>query len=265
MHILKLLSIMSLIVLAISCRKSEIDNDTEIQSSIDHIFSEFICLDAWNMVDEEAKLDAGLRGSRSCAMVTSNTGVTPMELTLDFGSGCTDNGHRRSGMIQAFFTGQYTDSLTVVTINFVNYMVDSNMVTGSITVTNRGNLGSGYDVYTVAANTVRIDYPNPYQSLWTTWTSDYDIEWIGGFSTVSDPTDDVFAISGSTDGRGQKGNTFSSSITTNLSYENNCDFVKAGVVKLTPANLRTRTIDYGSGCDANASVTIENDSYDISY
>lgn len=224
-------------------------------------------MDVFSMIDEEAKWDAGLRNSRTCGTVTSNTAVMPMELNIDFGAaGCMDNGHLKQGQIQAYFTGLYTDSTTVVTVTFINYMVDSNLVSGTITLTNMGQLAvGGGDVMNMVVSSGRIDVPDPLHPTWMEWSNDYNIEWTGGAATAGDPTDDVFSIMGTANGRGQKGNTYTTDVMTALSYDYNCDYVMTGEIELQPANLRTRTVNYGSGCNANASVTIKNDSYDITY
>lgn len=248
-----------------SCSKSEIDNDTETKSASNHRYAEFVFNDIWAMVDQEAKLDGGLRGSRSCAVVTSNTAGLPYSLNIDFGTGCTDLGHLRNGQIDASFTGQYLDSLTVVTITLTNYMIDSNRVSGTITLTNMGTNALGNMVINMAVSGGRIDIPDDFHPTHIEWDNDYDIELTAGAATNSDPSDDEFSIGGTASGRGTKGNTFTATIETNLSYKVGCLHMQSGVVSLTPTNLRERIIDYGTGCNTSATVTIKNDTYEITY
>ena len=89
-------------------------------------------------------------------------------------------------------------------------------------------------------------------------------EWIAGESTILDPWDDVYLISGTADGTGINGNTFSVVIHNPLRVALNCKWIESGTLTLTPQNLSPRDVDYGSGaCDDQATVTINGTVYNV--
>jgi hypothetical protein len=89
-----------------------------------------------------------------------------------------------------------------------------------------------------------------------TWTSQRSREWIAGESTPLNWADDEYLISGTANGTGFNGNTFNVTITQALHIALNCRWIEEGKLEFTPSGKPTRYLNYGSGCDALATVTI---------
>lgn len=185
----------------------------------------------------------------------------PKTITIDFGStNCLGNdGRNRRGVIQVVTTGWYRDSATSITVTPQNYFVDDNQVQGSKTITNlghnaAGNLHYGIEVSGSVTTTEGI----------ITWTSDRDREWIEGESTVFNPWDDVYLITGTASGTNVQGEAFTVIILAPLRIQFGCRWIEAGSLKIV-SNGTEIVVDYGSGaCDATATVTINGNTYTIS-
>lgn len=259
-----------------SCRKSDRDEDTETQSSSDNALAETAFNDVFKQLDDAAAVTPDVNrmapGSEftsqsGCATVTVNPALPsttfPKTLTLDFGNTnvtCSD-GRTRRGKIIATLTGKYRDSATVITVTLNNYHVNDYYVQGTKTITNKGRNSSGNLWYTVNVQNASVTSP---QGKTVSWQSTRQREWIAGESTLTNPFDDVYLITGSASGTGTAGNTFTVTITQALRVEIGCRWIVSGKATLQPANLATRYIDFGSGaCDDQATVTINGNTYNI--
>ncbi len=253
-----------------SCRKSDRDNDKETQSATDNALADGCWNDIYRQVDDASAVTPDLNGppihTASCYSVTVNPGLPdttfPKTLTLDFGTAnCMgSDGINRRGKIIAVFTGKYRDSLTQITITPNNYFVNDNQVSGTKTILNKGHI-NGVMTYDITVTNASIKRPD---GKTITWSSQRTRRWIAGESTLGIVSDDVYEITGTMNGTGVNGNTFSVSTTSPLKVMMNCRWIVSGGLKLTPANLADRYIDFGSGsCDDQATVTINGNTYNI--
>jgi hypothetical protein len=267
---------LSIALILPSCRKSDRDEDNETQSSADNALAEAAFNDVFKQLDDAAAVTPDVNrmapGSEytsqsGCATVTVNPAlpstVFPKTLTIDFGTTnvtCSD-GRTRRGKIIATFTGKYRDSATVITVNLNNYFVNDYAVQGTKTITNKGRNSSGNLWYTISVQNASVTTP---QNKTVSWQSTRQREWIAGESTLINPFDDVYLITGSASGTGTAGNAFSVTITQALRVEIGCRWIVSGKATLQPANLAARFIDFGSGtCDDQASVTINGNTYNF--
>jgi hypothetical protein len=262
---------LALVLLGISCRRSDRDNDKETQSSSDNALAEACWNDVFKQVDDAAAVTADVNRNSfpslaSCYTVTVNPALPnttyPKTVTLDFGpANCAGpDGINRRGKIIAVFSGKYRDSLTSITITPTNYYVNDNKVQGTKTIINQGHI-NGVATFSVNVQNASITAPD---GKTISWNSQRTRRWIAGESTLGVVSDDVYEITGSASGTGTKGNTFTVTITSPLRIEMNCRYIVSGVLKLSPANLSDRIVDFGSGaCDADATVSILGNSYSI--
>ena len=236
------------------CKKPEVDSDT--QSAKDNAIAEFVCEDALNIVDNDAKSTAGINkmapapnntSSFSCANTTIDT--ANRTITWDFGtSGCTSNdGRLRRGKIKAQFSDYYSTQSCVTTITFIDYYINTNRLDGTIKVT------TGNNVLTVEI----IDGV-------VTTSSGKTVKWSATVTralyaeNTATPTDNVYSITGGGTGVNINGVSYTTKITSPLLIDLGCDYrLTQGTVEITPADKPTRTLDFGSGnCDTEATVTI---------
>ena len=129
------------------------------------------------------------------------------------------------------------------------------------TITNMGRNANNNLHYSISVQNASVTSP---QNKTITWQSSRDREWIAGESTLLDPTDDVYLITGSASGTGSAGNSFTVTITEALRVALNCKWITAGKLTLQPQNLSARYIDYGTGaCDNDATVTVNGSTYNV--
>ncbi|MFO0322099.1 MAG: hypothetical protein ACK504_06705 [Bacteroidota bacterium] len=202
----------------------------------------------------------------ACATITSNTLTSAKTITVNFGTVnclCNDGRNRRGSVILSF-TGNYRDSLTVITVTPSNYFVNDNQVTGTKSITNKGHNAANHLVYEITAN-VSIIKANGGGTI--SWTSTRQREWINGEDSPTDWTNDKYSITGGASGTTANGNTFTSVITSPLirNMASGCRrHFTQGVLEHTPGGKPTRIIDYGNGaCDDQATVTIKGKVYNI--
>jgi hypothetical protein len=244
-------------VVVISCKKDNNDNNNTTvnyakvateNASIEAAFS-----DAFRQVDKSCK-ENGLKDINSCPTVT----FTPFDLTtypkdvvIDYGTYCLGNdGVIRSGRILAHLTASYIDSGSVTTVTFDNYYVNTHHITGTEVITNLGINSNNNHVYGVTitnGNLYSIDGVSVYNST-------QQREWIQGDSTLLDPTDDVYLVTGTASGTTTDGTAYSLTIITPLQVAVGCAWIESGIIDITIPNNPTIRIDYGSGACDNAAV-----------
>lgn len=249
-----------------SCRKSVRDEDNDTKAAQDFALADITFNDLSNLLTEVMENENGLRATNlnlGCATVTVDTLAFPMTVTIDFGTtNCLGgDGRNRRGIINATFTGKYRDSLTVVTITTNNYYLNDMKVEGTKVVTNKGHNADGNLWYTVVITNAVITAADGSWNI--TFDSNRTREWIEGESTAL-LSDDVYEISGTMDGVSRTGNHFTAATTTPLRVELDCAWVVSGVIEVTPDNVSTRIIDFGTtGCDNAATVTVNGNVYEV--
>jgi hypothetical protein len=255
------------------CRKSDRDEDKELQSAEDFGIAQATFADLFHQLDLYC---AGLAdvnrnsqpGLQNCASVTVNPALPnpsfPKTVSIDFGPvNCAGpDGVLRRGVITAVFSGRYRDSLSTITITPNNFYRNDIRVLGTQVLTNQGRI-NGVLTYSVSDQNCSLVFPD---TKTISWDSNRSRRWINGESTPGDFSDDSYEISGTASGRGTKGNTFTANTVSGapLLVSMNCRYIKSGKLILKPANLLDREIDFGSGaCDDKATVTIAGKTYEI--
>ena len=262
------------------CKKDKTTDeplDTDFQSAKDNSLAEGTFNDVNNIANQAMQNDSltyyrfgnDLNNmlSSSCATVTRYDTSGRGSIVVFFGNDpclCRDNRYRK-GTIEFHYSGAYRDSGTVINLSFDNYYVGSDSsniykVEGNKSVVNKGPNAAGHTVFDIYVNGSLRN--NAGQTL--TWISTRHREWIGGESTPGIWLDDEYRITGSAQGTGFNGSSFSLTITHGLHVALNCRWIKAGKFDFIPGALATRHFDYGAGfCDPYATVTINGVSYSI--
>lgn len=259
-------SILLLAVIIYACNKEDIpdidpDNDVttaeETGKAEERVTSVFAILDQTIHAQEYLYLKTS--GDTCFTVEVSTTGSGATEhidtLVIDFGTiGCEGfDGKIRKGKLTALLNGKYDVQGTVVNVTIDNYFVNDYKVEGTMTITNNGVSGSNKNFTITLANGI-ITTPENDAISWNT-TRTYDQQ--AGGSTNLDPLDDVYHITGSSDGINSKGVAFTVEITDALVLDFACKWITQGVFKVTPSGMNPRIVDFGEGtCDANVTVTI---------
>lgn len=246
-----------------ACRKNDRDNDRDTSASRDNAIAENAFAGIFKAIGLYVDSSSYLRaGCASFSVDSVGSASWPKTLTIDYGTGCMcSDGNIRKGKIIASFTGRYRDSLTVITISTIGYFHNNNAVqAGTHTVTNNGHNAVGNLSYTINVQNASITNSNGTIS----WNSTRTREWISGESTTTDPSDDVYSITGTANGTAINGNTFTVTIDQPLIVALNCAYIQQGKLTLSPANLSPRILDFGSGaCDNAATVSINGVDYEV--
>jgi hypothetical protein len=200
----------------------------------------------------------------ACATITRDTVSNPRIITIDFGSTnclCNDGRYRRGKIIVSYADGRYFDIGSVKTITFDNYFRNDNQVEGTRTVTNNGRNSANQLNWTINAQNMKITRPD---GSFHTWNSTRTRTMLNGESTPLNWRDDEYNISGSASGVNVRGVAYTATITTPLHRKLDCRWIDSGVIKITPDDKPTRTLDYGNGaCDRLLTVSVNNRSRTI--
>ncbi len=267
--------ILSLILFFTSCSKDEsvtpqapeIDtqttkDETVAQSEYDEVLT----------ISAEA-VDSAVVGTETvttlsvanCATVTIDT--VAHIINVDFGdTGCTGvDGLTRSGQITINYIGYYREPGGSITISLDDYTVNDVAVSGQVTyVSVQRNENGNLEFSTSVSNGV-LSYPDGYS---ISYESVKTRTWVSGEMT-GDIFDDVFQITGKSNGISSTGVGFTSEITSPITIKTACwnDYIfypVSGKKVITPEGLATRSIDYGDGsCDKDVVVSVGGFEYKV--
>ena len=266
---MRYLTVLSLVLICFTaCRKSVRELDTSTKASTDEVYCDNFLSKTFLIIDEAAKFEFGTISAYSsnylsCATVTSSLINPTKTITIDFGStGCTgDDGRIRKGVLQVTITnGNYQDPNAMINVNPVDFYVDHFKVEGSFDFTNKGLNANGKQYYKAQVNNIKLLDEITGRPIY--WTFLGDFEQTSGAATTTDVSDDIYTLTGESDGTSRSGNTFSADITTGLSVNLSCKYIPTGKTTLTPTNLVDRELDFGSGeCDSLVVATIHETQY----
>lgn len=268
-ELLVLTLFVALIAFTVSCQKADAElqsNDTS--ASADDALAESLYDNATNIANEAYERGAdGLKSSdrgyflSGCATVTLDTTSLPYELTIDFGDEnclCQDGRYRR-GKILVTFNGGYWWPGTVITYGFDDYFVDDNQLDGTKVVTNMGFV-DGVFTWNIEVLGI-INFANGGT---LTWNASKQRMWVSGIDTPFQPLDDVFHITGTSEGIRPSGETWTRVIVDPLQVKIGCRWIVAGTMEIAPQGLPTRYVDWGDGeCDNIMTVTVNGVTYTI--
>jgi hypothetical protein len=188
-------------------------------------------------------------------VVPKGINLFPKTVTLDFGNGCTGkDGKVRSGKIITVFSGPMRNAGSKATTTFMDYNVDSFMVEGTHTIENTST--SNKMAWTVSVSDGKIT--NTESGKWIKWDAVHEHIQTEGNGTSFNPLDDVFKITGNSNGSNSNGNSWTTIISQPLIRKFICPWRESGEIAITrKSNTVTAVLDYGDGtCDNKATVTI---------
>lgn len=90
-----------------------------------------------------------------------------------------------------------------------------------------------------------------------TWSSDRVRKMVAGTSTLLDPTDDSYEVTGTSSGKNSAGNEYSFETETPLLFSYGCQYITSGKLKIKRSGKKDAVVDYGDGtCDDKGTVTV---------
>lgn len=254
------------VIVLFSCKDSDRDKDTSINSCRAYGIGQSYALDVFKMVHQAALSSKGITAAYlansttlfGCDTLIVDTTTNPMSITIQFNGNCIENDNQRSGEIMATFTGKYDYLGTIVSISFNNYNFNGYPVTGNISYNFQGiingNLTYGITAtnYSIKNNKERVLEFSGSQKIA-----------ISTGETTATYNDDTYSISGTATGRTFEGNDYSVLIDENLTLKGNCNWVNSGVATVSPENKQPRLLNFGSSCDNNGTAQIYGISYEV--
>ncbi|MEE4257361.1 MAG: hypothetical protein V2I47_10005 [Bacteroidales bacterium] len=157
---------------------------------------------------------------------------------FDYYTSCPD-GKVRKGMITATLDKDFSKEGATATLTFDNYVVDDLMLNGENTISFFG--------YVQGIKAFTHDVPSGILTLYDTvshgsfsWSSSKNFSWVEGMSTPEYFDDDVFEISGTSNGVDLYNAAFSSVIDEPLGDYFDCRWIRGGQVSLSTPGLDVR-------------------------
>lgn len=191
----------------------------------------------------------------ACAVVTVTGSFPAKNISIDFGTGCTNAfGVTRKGIINIVLTDSLRKSGSVATVTFNNYYINGFKKEGTITWTNTTVVGSGIPSWNRKVVNGKITAPTG--DFWL-HTADINISMTAGANTPNNLTDDIFSISGTRTVTNPAGRTRTSTTLTALQKKAACSNIDKGTLQVQgPSHVAV--IDFGNGtCDNLATISID--------
>jgi hypothetical protein len=187
----------------------------------------------------------------------------PLQITVDFGLGCPGkDGRIRKGKIKIVYTGNISNAGNSATTTFDSYFVDNIKVEGTLKIANNSTLTK--KIYTSLVTNARLTKGN---GNFIQWNSEKTISQVEGMLTPLINLDDVFNLSGQSNGSAQLNGRFfqwSTAITAPLVKKFTCPWIVKGSISLKKGTSEVAVLDYGAGnCDNKASFTLNGAAHEI--
>lgn len=187
----------------------------------------------------------------------------PKTITIDFGEiGCEGpEGNVRTGKIIIVISGRHHTDGSVKSVSFENFTVNGFKVEGTKTITNMGRRDNGNMYWKIVVEGAKITSP---EGLTFQWESVREREWVSGEDTPFFIRDDVYEITGYTNGVNRFQKEFSVTVHTPLVVKMNCRFIVQGSVLIQIEGRPSAILDYGKGaCDNIATITVNGETKQI--
>lgn len=248
-----------------SCKKEE--PDTETQSAVDNSVCEGEFTSRMGVINGFAIKEQGVKSMMSGSpTIIINPADTldgwPITMTLDYGTvGIVDSidGKTRKGQIQAKFDRSWDTLGAVVTVKLLNYYVKNAGAANFVQYACDSMMIIHNSAFSYTNNIINGKCIAPSWNL--EWSCTRTLTQTAGAGDLN-PYNDVFQFTGSANGKNRDGKTYTVNIVSPVVKRVSCSWIESGRIDLTPQDLATRTVDYGSGvCDNQATLTINGNSF----
>lgn len=259
----------ALVLVFTSCQKEkeptpEADKAT-IEQAQQAVLNQQLMLSSFNIAQWGAENANGYVGgeiqerSDTCGVVTvvpPDPFVFPKVVTVDFGTGCTDDdGKFKQGRV-IMTVGAFWEPNASIVFNYDNYSEDNVKIEGQFTFTNQSTATAA--ILRIDAQNIKLTDPNGYTFA---FSGDQTYTQVAGHPTWWAWQDDVYEVTGTINSTLTNGETLGWSIQTPLVKANNCAYVSKGKAILDINGLPVY-VDYGNGnCDNQGNYTINGQTY----
>jgi len=227
-----------------ACKKDDADK----QSAEDAARGSYIMADAFAMSNDGNDGGKALKARFTDTCFVFNGLDDGFELTFN---DCTDDaGITRNGTIRVTAAQEAFDQVGYgsITITFINYTVENQGISGSITATFKSGLLGFY--FDITATNLKLDYADSTYVLYNTARLTYVFSAANGFQLV---------ITGNSDGVNRNGIHFITKTEDMkilfFSTTGSCPFPSEGIMTITLDNEKPIILDYHSGTCGEITVT----------
>lgn len=266
---LKKLALISLVtvVFASSCRKSDRQEDTDTQSTVDYLQAQTYFINTGTVVFDALRnrpeifhdADTSNHYTGSCPAYTvspayPDSTTYPKTIILDYGtSNCTgSDGFKRRGKLRVILNSNPQIQGSQITISPEQFYINDKEVRGGISLVRQANSSSGNAVYKEVVSDGEVHVSSSAISY---FRETLTRERISGDTTLT-TSDDQYKFSGAGSGYATRGTNYTYTIKSPYISKPLCAYIDNGSAALVPGNLSERFIDLGSGCNSSASVQI---------
>lgn len=192
-----------------------------------------------------------------CATITRTPGSEPMSGTIliDFGTaGCKDRkGNLRKGKIRITYKGKRNLPGSTCQSELIDYSINDVKLEGVRTITSSTNSTDSRPVFKVTLAGGKTSWPDGTFST-------HDFSLVRTWVRASNPSQDVWYITGAGSGITRKGTKYEMKIVKDLVYKKSCEaigvFIAVSGVKVVKKDAKEITIDYGNDvCNNLVTVT----------
>lgn len=184
----------------------------------------------------------------ACATVTVNNttpGVFPKIFTINFGTGCTQNGITRSGILTITLSGYVMTNGSTMTIERSNYYVNLRKIEGTVVYTNE-TTNVSIPQWTRTLTNGQITLPN---GAIFTHSGTRTVKQTAGVSTALLGDNIYEVISGTHTVNRPNGSTLTSTVVQPLVKKYACNYISQGQLNLQ-GTILNGILDYGNNdCD----------------
>ncbi|MDF2438288.1 MAG: lipoprotein precursor [Bacteroidota bacterium] len=240
-----------------ACKKET--PDTETDSAVDNSICEQEFTKSMSTVNGYAMRENGVRGVMGAMAMGPTITVDPADtlngfpvtMTIDYGTtGLTDSLDQkvRKGVITCVFSNYWHIVGSSVKVSFSNYSVNGvSYACDSMKIVHSSASGFTQQIFKGVCT-----------------SADWTLKWEGTRTVTQtagtgdmDPNNDVFSVTGSSNGVNRKGKAYTTNITVPVVKRAACSWIESGRLDITPEGMAVRTLDYGDGaCDNKATLTI---------
>lgn len=184
----------------------------------------------------------------SCATITVNNttpGVFPKIFTVDFGTGCTQNGVTRSGILTITLSGYVMANGSTMTIERNNYYVNLKKIEGTVVYTNQ-TTNASVPQWSRTVTNGKVTFPNG--AVFTHYGT-RTVRQTAGVTTAILGDNIYEVISGTHTVNRPNGSTLTSTVIQPLIKKYACNYISQGQLNLQ-GTILDGVLDFGNNeCD----------------
>jgi len=235
------------------------------QTAVDNALAESSFNDVIRILISESKEYEGFPSNAdTCSTLTATTtsGGYPVTIRVDFGttSCATNYNFDRKGVMNVEISQPFSTEDAQATVTFEDFYVHEYKVEGTVTLTNLG-LMNNVTNYRVVISDGKVTSPTDEV---ISWNADLNYERSYGQESPDFVWDDIYSVTGEAAGVSVDGRSFTTTIKEALSFEMVCRWISKGKSEVSPEELKTITVNYGSGnCDNDAEAEVGKKEYSL--